>query len=163
MRALLVALLLIPATSHAGDERMNLAIGAGVDLGATPGWAVRFTETIEMSPKTQGLIYGSTCGYDYWRGADGNGFHIPIGGYVGVRAHSVTSTFGAGVGVLAFESFHDDRGFGIVPHIGTNLGFELDETRTASIDARAARHVLARSPDFTRWSVLVMIGKTLGR
>ena len=163
MRRLLLALLLVPSLAHAGDEGLNLAIGGGVDIGDTPGWAIRIGETIELSRHADGFIYGTTCGYDYWHAATGAGFHIPIGGYAGVRAGSVISTLGGGVGVLALETLHDDRGFGIVPQVATTLGFELDDVRTVTIDARLSRHVLGGAPDFTRWSVLVMIGKQLGR
>lgn len=159
----LLALLSVTTGAHAGEPRMDLALGAGVDVGDRPGWAVRLGETIEISKRVDGLIYGTACGYEYWRGSEGSGFHVPIGGYAGVRAGGVTSTLGGGIGVLAVETIHHDSGFGIVPHATATLGFALDDRRTVTLDGRLSRHVLGGAPDFTRWSVLLMIGTTLGR
>jgi hypothetical protein len=162
MWRLLLALSVIPVTAHAGEEKMNVAIGAGIAIADTPAWQVRFGENIEMVRQTgDGFVAGTTTGYAYWRGADGNGFHIPIGGYAGVRSGIVTTTLGAGVGVLAIESWHGDAGFGVVPDVAATLGFALDDVRSVTIDARMSRHVLAGCPDFTTWGVLLMIGRTL--
>ena len=158
---LALGVLLFVATAHAGTEKMNLAIGGGIAMANAPGWAIRFGETTEVSDG-DGAIYGAIAGYDYWRGADGDGFHIPIGGFAGVRAGAVTSTLGLGVGVLALESWHGQDGFGIVPQAAATIGFQLDDVRTVVIDARLQRHVLAGSDDFTTWSVLLMIGRTMG-
>jgi len=161
MRRLLLLCLLIPTTAEASDD-LTLAIGGGVDTGDDTGWAVRLGETIEVSKTDEGLIYGATCGYDYWHTRTASGFNIPMGAFVGARAQNVTTAFGAGVGVLAFESNHDDTGFGVVPYIGTTVGFELPGKRTITIDGRISRHVLLGTDDFSRWSVLVMYGKTIG-
>jgi hypothetical protein len=157
----MLVLCLLPTAASASDD-MSLAIGGGVDSGDGTGWAVRLGETIEVTKTDEGLIYGATCGYDYWRASTSSGFNIPMGAFVGARTHDITTAFGAGVGVLAFESNHDDDGFGVVPYLGTTLGFELAGRRTITIDARISRHVLLGADDFSRWSVLVMYGKTIG-
>jgi hypothetical protein len=158
-----LVLALVSATAHAGPDKMNLAIGGGIAMGNAPGWAIRLGETIDVSETDgDGVIYGTLSGYDYWRGADGDGFHIPIGGFAGVRAGAVTSTLGLGVGVLALESWHGQNGFGIVPQAAATLGYELDAVHTVVVDARLERHVLAGSDDFTTWSVLLMIGMAVG-
>jgi hypothetical protein len=151
-----------PTAAHAGKEQLHLAIGGGVDAGDGTGWSVRFGQRLELTDTEEGLIYGTACGYDYWRAGSSSGFNIPIGGFVGARTHDITTTFGAGIGVLAFESNHDDDGFGIVPYVGSALGFELAERRTITIDARISRHVLLGADDFSRWSVLVMYGGNVG-
>ncbi len=163
MQRILLVLVLLGTTAYAGDERMNLALGAGIDVGSSAGWAIRMGETVDMAGRDDGFIYGGTCGYDYWHASDRAGFSIPVGGFVGARVQRITTTLGGGVGLLAFEKIHDTTVAGVVPYVAATLGFELDETRTVTIDARASRHVVADASDVTRWSVLLMIGKTLGR
>ncbi|CAN5884497.1 hypothetical protein BH11MYX3_BH11MYX3_10250 [soil metagenome] len=163
MRRTVLAIVLLTATARAGDDRMNLAIGAGVDAGRSPGWTVRFGQTIEMSSHEDGFIYGGIAGYDYWHAADGSGFSIPVGGYTGARVKRITTTLGGGVGLLALEKIGDDSGVGIVPYLGATLGFELDDAgRTVTIDGRFSRHVLGGARDVTRWSVVLMIGTSIG-
>ncbi len=162
MRRLVIAVcLLVPAAAQA-SETLDISIGAGVDTGDATGWAIRFGQTMDMTAAEDGLIYGMTCGYDYWRAGSSSGFNIPIGGFVGARTHDVITTFGAGVGLLALESNHHDDGFGVVPYLGTTLGFALAGRRTITIDGRISRHVLLGTDDFSRWSVLVMYGGSVG-
>jgi hypothetical protein len=157
MRFLVVALVIVPLTARA--EALDLAIGGGIAMANAPARAVRLSATADVSnTRNDGMIYGATCGYDFWHGADGAGFHIPIVGFGGVRAGSITSTVGLGIGVLAIETWHGQDGFGIVPMAMSTVGFALDAAHSVAIDARLQRHVLADSQDFTTWSVLLMIG-----
>lgn len=159
-RLLFVLCLLVPVAARASGDKLNVSIGGGVDSGDSTGWAVRLGETMEVTDTDEGLIYGTTCGYDYWRASTSSGFNIPIGGYVGARTHDITTTFGAGVGLLAAEKMRGDAGFGVVPYVRAALGFELAGRRTITVDGRMSRHALVDVADFTRWSVLVMYGTT---
>ena len=157
--AIIAALILVPVVAYANGDKMNIALGGGVAMSDASAWAIRLGETIDVSDNDgDGLSYGTLSGYVYWHGPSGDGFQIPIGGFAGVRAGRLSSTVGAGVGVLALESWHGQNGFGIVPQGVTTLGFALDEVRTVAVDARVSRHVLGGADDFTSWSVLLMIG-----
>ncbi len=162
-RAVIVLGLLVPAAARASGDNMEVAIGTGVDAGDSTGIAIRLAETFEMSEQAEdGPIYGVTCGYDYWRASTQGGFNIPIGGFVGARTHDIVTTFGAGVGLLGLEENHDERGFGVVPYVGTTLGFELGKRHTLAFEGRISRHVLLGTDDFFRWGVLVMYGTRIG-
>ena len=157
--AIIATLVLVPLAAHASGDKMNIALGGGIVMSDASAWGIRLGETIDVSDTDgDGVIYGSMMGYDFWRGTDGDGFQIPVGGFAGVRAGRVTSTIGLGLGLLALESWHGQDGFGIVPQAVTTLGFNLDATRTVTIDARVSRHVLGGADDFNNWSVLLMIG-----
>lgn len=161
MRLVLAMLIALVGPASASDDKMVLRLGAGVDTGDEAGYTVRF-ENVQATERPSGFVVGAASGYEYWSAGASSGFHIPIGGFVGTHVGGVTSTFGAGVGLLAIEEVRDDTGFGVVPYASATLGFDLSRRRSVTIDARASRHVLLGAPDIWRWNIAVMWGTSVG-
>lgn len=167
MRMLLaLVLVVVPSVAAAGETGFS-SIGVGTAIQDEQlGIVVRYAagndvDNPSYNEDAEEPIAGAGAGIEVWKAGDGWGIEFPIGGYIGAQVGRVRTALGAGVGMYSIAFRNSEFGFGVTPFGNAVVELALGKRALITFDARVGRHVLASADDFTRYSMVVMLGNRM--
>lgn len=167
MRMLLaLVLVVVPSVAAAGETGFS-SIGFGTAIqGEQAGIVVRYAagndiDNPSYNEDAEEPIAGAGAGIEVWKAGGGWGFEFPFGWYVGGQVGHIRTALGTGVGMFSLASRRSDYGFGITPFGNAMIEIALSKRAHVTLDARIGRHVLGGADDFTRYSMVVMLGNRM--